>query len=221
MKILIIEDEKNLAEVLKKGLEESSFIADLAFDGEDGLLMAETHSYDAIILDIMLPGIDGFTILSKLRKKRINVPVLVLTVKSGVEDRVKGLNIGADDYLSKPFDFLELLARLRAIVRRNKGEASPVIKIDDLMIDINSQTVKRGGKAIQLTAREYKILEHLVLNRGRIIKRGELVDHIYDIDSELDSNVIDVYINYLRNKIDMGFSKKLIHTVRGVGYILK
>jgi DNA-binding response OmpR family regulator len=221
VKILIVEDEKNLAKILKKGLEEHSFTADLSFDGEEGLYMAETYIYDAVILDIMLPVIDGLTILDRLRKKKIDVPVLLLTARGEIEDRVKGLNTGADDYIVKPFDFSELLARLKAVIRRNKGKASPHITIDDLTIDLNSRTVKRGDMEIKLSAKEYNILEYLALNKGKIIRRTELIEHIYDMNFDLDSNIIDVYINYLRNKIDRGYNKKLIHTVRGVGYILK
>ncbi len=221
MRILIIEDEKSLAKILKKGLEENSFTVDLAFDGEEGLYMAETYPFDAVILDIMLPVMDGLTILDKLRAKNIDVPVLMLTAKGEVEDRVKGLNIGADDYIAKPFDFSELLARLKSVIRRNKGKASSLITINDLTIDMNSHVVKRGEEEIKLSAKEYKILEYLALNRGRIISRTELIEHVYDTDFDLDSNVIDVYINYLRNKIDKGFDKHLIHTLRGAGYILK
>jgi DNA-binding response OmpR family regulator len=221
MKILIIEDEKNLVDILKKGLEENSFIVDSSFDGEEGLYMAETFTYDAIILDIMLPKVDGLTVLDKLRERKIDVPVLLLTARGEVEDRVKGLNIGADDYIVKPFEFSELIARLRAVIRRTKGKATPLIKIDDLIIDTNSGTVKRNDKEIKLSAKEYNILEYLALNKGRIISRTEIIEHIYAMDFDLDSNVIDVYINYLRNKIDRDYSKKLIHTVRGAGYILK
>jgi len=221
MKILIVEDEKNLVKILKKGLEENSFIVDSSLDGEEGLYMAETFSYDAIILDIMLPKVDGITILNKLRERKIDVPVLLLTARVEIEDKVKGLNLGADDYIVKPFEFSELLARLRAIIRRNKGKSSPSIIIDDLIIDINSRTVKRSDKEIKLSAKEYKILEYLALNKGRIVSRTEFTEHIYDMDFDLDSNVIDVYINYLRNKIDKDNSKKLIHTIRGAGYILK
>lgn len=221
MKALIIEDEKNLAEILKKGLEEHSFIVELSFDGEEGLYMAETFDYDAVILDIMLPKLDGLTVLDKLRAKKIDVPVLMLTARGEIGDRVKGLNAGADDYIVKPFEFPELLARLKAVIRRNKGESSPLIEVDGLTININSRTVRRNGREISLSSKEYTILEYLALNKGRIISRIELTEHIYDMDFDLDSNIIDVYINYLRNKIDKGRDRKLIHTVRGAGYILK
>jgi len=221
MKILIIEDEKRLAETLKKGLEENSFAVDLSFDGEEGLYMAETSQYDALLLDIMLPKIDGFTVLNRLREKKNNVPVIMLTARSEIGSRVEGLNKGADDYIAKPFDFSELLARLNAVIRRNKGSASPVIEIDDLIIDINSRNVKRGGDRIDLSSREYVILEYLALNKDRVISRTELSEHVYDMDSDLDSNIINVYINYLRNKIDKGRDKKMIQTVRGAGYIIR
>ncbi|MEW6054393.1 MAG: response regulator transcription factor [Nitrospirota bacterium] len=221
MKILIVEDEKNLVKILKKGLEEHSFIIDCSFDGEEGLYMAETFTYDAIILDIMLPKVDGLTVLDNLRKSKVDVPVLLLTARGSVEDRVRGLNIGADDYIVKPFDFSELLARLKAIIRRTKGKASPLIIIDDLTIDTNARTVRRTDEEIKLSAKEYSILEYLAINKGRIISRTELIEHVYAEDFDLDSNVIDVYINFLRNKIDRNYSKKLIHTVRGAGYILK
>lgn len=221
MKILIIEDERTLAKILKKGFEDHSFIVDVSFDGEEGLYMAETHSFDAVILDIMLPKMDGFTILDRMRSKRIDVPVLLLTAKGDIEDRVKGLNTGADDYVVKPFEFSELLARLKAIIRRNKGNASPQITIDDLKIDTNSKAVSREGRDIKLTAREYKIIEYLALNSGRIVSRTEIIDHIYETDVDLEGSIINVYINYLRNKIDKGFSRKYIHTYRGAGYLLK
>ena len=221
MRILIIEDEENLAKILKKGLEENSFTVSLAFDGEEGLYMAETYPFDAIVLDIMLPVIDGLTILDKLRKKNIDVPVVMLTAKGEVEDRVKGLNKGADDYIAKPFDFTEILARLKAVIRRDKGKTSPIIEIDDLTINMNSHIVKRGNREVKVSAKEYMILEYLALNRGRVISRTELIEHIYDNDSDLDSNVIDVYINYLRKKLDKGFNKQLLQTVRGTGYLLK
>lgn len=221
MKILIIEDEKRLAETLKRGLEENSFAVDLSFDGEEGLYMAETSQYDAVLLDIMLPKLDGFTVLGRLREKKNNVPVIMLTARGEIGSRVKGLNKGADDYIAKPFEFSELLARLNAVIRRNKGSASPLIEIDDLMIDINSRTVTRAGDRIDLSSREYVILEYLALNKDRVISRTELSEHVYDMDSDLDSNIINVYINYLRNKIDKGHDKKMIQTVRGAGYIIR
>lgn len=221
MRILIVEDERHLAKILKKGLEENGFIVDMCHDGEEGLYMAETYPFDAILLDILLPGMDGLTILNRLRAKNIGVPVLMLTAKGELEDRVKGLHTGADDYIVKPFDFQELLARLNAVIRRSNNQASPVISIDDLTINMDLKTVTRSGKDIRLTTKEYSLLEYLFLNSGRVISRPELTEHMYDTDFDLDSNVIDVYINYLRNKIDKDFGRQLIHTVRGAGYVLK
>jgi len=221
MKILIIEDERHLAGILKKGLEEKGFTVDLSHDGEEGLYMAETYSYDAVLLDIILPKIDGLAILKRLRQKGINLPVLMLTAKGEVEDKIHGLDIGADDYVAKPFNFSELVARLKAIIRRSKGKATPHIKIDDLEIDTNLRTVKRSGRDVRLSPTEYRIIEYLALNSGRVISRTELIEHVYDTEFDLDSNVIDVYINYLRNKIDKGFERQLIQTVRGAGYLIK
>jgi len=221
MRLLVIEDEKNLAGIIKKGLEENGFVVELSHDGEEGLYMAETYDFDAVILDIMLPGIDGIEVLRRMREHGNAIPVLMLTARGDVGDRVKGLNLGADDYMPKPFDFAELLARVRAIVRRSSGEASPVVVIDDLEVDMNSHEVTRGDAKINLSANEYRILEYFILNRNRVISRSELIEHVYAADYDLDSNVIDVYINYLRNKIDRGFAGKFIHTVRGAGYIWK
>lgn len=221
MRVLIIEDEKNLARILKKGLEENNFIADVSYDGEEGLYMAETYNFDAVLLDIMLPKLDGFSVLKALREKNITVPILMLTAKGDVEDRIKGLNIGADDYLPKPFDFTELLARLRSVIRRNKGRASALIRMHDLEIDLNAQTARRAGREIKLSSKEFRILEYLALNADRVISRSELIEHVYEMDFDLDSNVIDVYINFLRNKVDRGFERQFIFTVRGSGYVLK
>jgi DNA-binding response OmpR family regulator len=221
MRILVIEDEKRLAAILKKGLEESGFVVDVALDGEDGLFMAETYPYDTVLLDILLPKVDGLTVLKTLRAKKIGVPVLMLTAKGELDDRVRGLNLGADDYLIKPFDFSELLARLNTVIRRSMGKASPIIVIDDLSLDMNAKTVTRSGQEINLSAKEYNLLEYLALNSGRVIGRTELTEHLYDTEFDLDSNVIDVYVNYLRNKIDKGYDRQLIVTVRGAGYILK
>ena len=221
MKILIIEDEKDLAEIIKQGLEENSFSVEMCHDGEEGLFMAENYPYDAVLLDIMLPTMDGFTVLKKLREQKIKVPVLMLTARGEMDDKVKGLDIGADDYLVKPFEFPELISRLKAIIRRNKGEASPLISIGDLTIDINSMAVKRADKEIKLSSREYRILMYLSLNRGRVISREQIAEYIYDPDHDHDSNIIDVYINYLRNKIDKDHADKLIHTIRGEGYVMK
>ena len=221
MKILIVEDEQRLALLLKKGFEENSFVVDLCHDGAEGLYMAETFPYDALILDVMLPEIDGFTLVAKLREKQIETPVLMLTARGEVEDRIRGLTIGADDYLPKPFDFMELLARLTAIIRRNKGRATSVLHVDDLRVDIHAKTAQRNGEPIPLSPKEYAILEYLLLNKGRAISRTEFSEHVYDMNFDLDSNIIDVYINRLRKKIDNGRENKLILTQRGAGYIIR
>jgi DNA-binding response OmpR family regulator len=220
MRLLIIEDERSLATVLKKGFEEHTFIVDLAFDGEDGLFLAENYSYDALILDIGLPEIDGFSLLRTLRRKGIATPVLMLTARRELKDKVAGLELGADDYILKPFDFPELLARVRSTIRRSKGKPSPIITVGDLSIDTNARLVRRGGKDIALSAKEFNYLEYLAINRNRVVSRSELIDHMYDTEYDFESNIVDVYISYLRNKIDKGQDKKLIHTVRGAGYVL-
>lgn len=221
MRVLLVEDEKNLARTIKQGLEEEGFSVDVSHDGEEGCFMAENYPYDVVILDVMLPTIDGFTIIAHLRKHRSEVPVLMLTAKSTVQDRIKGLNTGADDYLPKPFDFDELVARVKALMRRKSGTASPVINVADLEIDLDAREVKRAGQPISLSTKEFNILEYLASRRGKVVSRTELSEHVYDMNFDLDSNVIDVYITYLRRKIDRDFEKKLIHTVRGAGYILK
>ena len=221
MKILIIEDEKKLARLLKQGLEENGFTVDLAHDGADGQYQVENYAYDAVLLDLMLPEVDGLTILASLRNQGSDVPVLIVTARGEVEDRIKGLNLGADDYLAKPFDLDELVARLRALIRRSRGKPSPLLTVGDLSIDTNARTVSRAGINISLSAREYTILAYLALHVGRVVSRTELIEHIYETDYEWDSNVIDVYISYLRTKIDKGFPVPLIHTVRGAGYLLK
>ena len=221
MRILIVEDEKSLADIVKKGLEEEGYTVDVAYNGEDGLYMAENEPSDIIILDIMLPVIDGMTILKKIRKAGIKTPVLMLTAKDTVMDKVSGLDSGADDYLTKPFSFEELLARIRALLRRDSGVKTSIVEIGDLVIDIAAHEVKREGKDILLSPKEYALLEYMAINKNKALSRTSLTEHLYDHDFDLDSNVIDVFINRIRNKIDRGFDKKLIHTVRGAGYILK
>jgi DNA-binding response OmpR family regulator len=221
MRILIVEDEKSLADIIKKGLEEEGYAVDVVYNGEEGLFMAENEPSDLIILDIMLPVIDGITILKKIRKAGIKTPVLMLTAKDTIMDKVSGLDSGADDYLTKPFAFEELLARIRALLRRNTEVKTSVIMIGDLTIDIVTHEVKREGKDILLSAREYALLEYMAINRNKVLSRTALTEHLYDQDFDLDSNVIDVFINRIRNKIDRGYDTKLIHTMRGTGYILK
>lgn len=221
MRILLVEDEKDLANILKKGLIEEGYAVDVAFDGEEGLYMATNYPLDVIVLDIMLPKMDGIEVLSCLRKNEVDTPVLLLTAKDTTGDKITGLDVGADDYLTKPFEFDELLARIRALIRRKGLVKESVIRIDDLVIDTRSHEVTRAGKLIGLSAREYVLLECLAYNKNTVLSRTAIVEHIYDEDFDMDSNVVDVYINYLRNKIDKGFTKKLIHTIRGAGYMLK
>ena len=220
MRIILIEDEKNLSNIIKKGLQEEGYSVDVAYDGEEGLYMAENLPADVIVLDIMLPKLDGLTILKTIRGKSIKTPVILLTAKDAVLDKIKGLDTGADDYLTKPFEFGELLARIRALFRRIGEQKSPVIIIDDLEINTASHKVKRAGKKIDLSPREYAILEYLAYNKDRVLTRIEITEHIYDESFDLDSNIVDVYINYLRTKIDKDSDKKLIHTIRGTGYML-
>ncbi len=221
MRVLIIEDEKTLANLLKEGLEDENYSVDIAYDGESGLFMVEHGQFDIVVLDIMLPKINGVEILKIMRRKKIKTPVLMLTAKGDTEDKVLALNMGADDYLTKPFSFDELMARIKAILRRKFNEASNVVQVDDLRIDLFTHEVKRGDKNIELTSKEYSLLEYLALNKNKLLSRNSIVEHIYNYDFDFDSNVVDVMITRLRKKIDKGFEKKLIHTVRGVGYMIK
>jgi heavy metal response regulator len=221
MRILIVEDEKSLADIIKKGIEEEGYAVDVAYNGEEGLFMAENEPSDLIILDIMLPVIDGMTILKRIRKAGINTPVLMLTAKDTIMDKVSGLDSGADDYLTKPFSFEELLARVRALLRRNTEVKTSLLMIEDLTIDMATHEVKREGKDILLSAREYALLEYMVLNKNKVLSRTALTEHLYNQDFDLDSNVIDVFVNRIRNKIDRDYDIKLIHTVRGAGYMLR
>jgi heavy metal response regulator len=221
MRLLLVEDEKNLAEIIKQGLTEEGYAVDMAHDGEEGLYMAENYPIDVIVLDVMLPKMDGFKVLSTLRKKGLDTPVLMLTARDAVSDKIAGLDKGADDYLTKPFEFGELVARVRALIRRKSEVKESTIRIADLEIDTKSHEVRRGGKEIKLSSREYMLLEYLAYNKDTVLSRTDITEHIYSEEFEMDSNVVDVYINYLRNKIDRGFDKKLIHTVRGAGYMLK
>ncbi|AEE15077.1 two component transcriptional regulator, winged helix family [Thermodesulfobium narugense DSM 14796] len=221
MRLLIVEDEKTLANLIKKGFEEEGYAVDVTYNGEDGLFFAKNNIYDAIVLDIMLPIIDGISLLKELREQNISTPVIILTAKDSVKDKVLGLDSGSDDYLTKPFSFEELLSRVRALIRRRFATSSPIIKISDLVIDTAQKTIKRGNKRIDLSAKEYALLEYLALNKNKVISRTSIIEHLYDEDFDLYSNVIDVFINRIRNKIDKDFDKKLIHTYRGIGYSLK
>ena len=221
MRILVVEDEKKVASFIKKGLEEEYYSVDIALDGKEGSKLAVTEEYDLIILDIMLPYKDGITILKEIRLEKINTPVLMLTAKDGIADKVLGLDSGSDDYLAKPFAFDELLARIRALLRRNSVEKNLLLKVDGLVIDTQSHKIFRNESEIFLTPKEYSILEYLIRNKNKVISRVKLSEHVYDYHFDSDTNVIDVYINKLRNKIDKGFEKQLLHTIRGVGYTIK
>ena len=220
MRLLVIEDYLPLQRSLAKGLREADFAVDTARDGQEGLWYATSNEYDVIILDLMLPGMDGLEILKKIRAKGIQTHILILTAKDTVEDRVAGLNLGADDYLIKPFAFEELLARVRALLRRSYQEKNPSIRIKDLRIDLAKQRLWRGGEEIQLTAREYALLEYLAMRAGETISRSDIWEHVYEFNSSASSNVVDVYIGYLRKKIERPNKPPLIHTVRGRGYRL-
>ncbi|HDL20368.1 MAG TPA: response regulator transcription factor, partial [Nitrospirae bacterium] len=200
MRILIVEDEKALADIVKKGLTEEGYAVDVAYNGEDGLFMAENEPSDLIVLDIMLPIVDGMTILKRIRKAGLKTPVLMLTAKDTVMDKVSGLDSGADDYLTKPFLFEELLARIRALIRRNSEAGTSSVEIGDLIINMATHEVRRCGKAILLSAREYALLEYMAVNRDKVLSRTLLSEHLYDSDFDLDSNIIDVFINRIRNK---------------------
>lgn len=222
MRILIIEDERDLNNVISKHLRKKGYSTDSAYDGEEGLDFLEFGNYDLIILDVMMPRLDGYQFIEKIRENKNFTPVLMLTAKSLVENKVKALDLGADDYLVKPFDFEELLARVRAMIRRNYGNVSNDLKVDDLILNIANKTVSRDNINIELTAKEYSILEYLVQNKNRIITREQIKDNVWGFDYEGESNVIDVLIKNIRKRIDVGSSKKaIIHTKRGVGYVVK
>ena len=221
MRILIAEDERDLNQLIKKRLKDAGYSVDACFDGEevfDYLLCAE---YDALVLDIMMPKMDGITVLKKLRREGNTLPVLLLTARDSIEDRVTGLDAGADDYLIKPFAFEELLARIRVMTRKASGNSTNVFSAADLTMDLNSHTVVRGDVNINLSAKEFEILEYLLRNKGIVLSREKIENHVWDFDYSGGTNVVDVYIRYLRKKIDDNFEPKLIHTVRGCGYVLR
>jgi heavy metal response regulator len=221
MRVLLVEDEKKVASFIKKGLEEHGYAVDYGSDGRSGLIMALDQIHDLVILDINLPEIDGLTVLRQMRAKKVVTPVLLLTVRATIEDKVIGLDTGADDYLAKPFSFEELLARVRALLRRRSETKSPVLKVADLALDPSSRQVFRGGDRIELTSKEFAILEYFIRNSGRVLTRTMIIDHVWDYDFDADTNVVDVYVNYLRKKIDAPYQPKLLHTIRGTGYVLR
>jgi len=218
MRVLLVEDEARLVRSMRKGLSEQSYAVDVASDGGAAIDYASVNPYDAIVLDVMIPPPDGFEVCRRLRGDGVTAPILMLTARDAIDDRVRGLDCGADDYLVKPFDFSELLARLRALIRRGGAKQLPVIEVGDLRIDTRSRRVTRGKRALTLTAKEYALLEYLSTNAGRVIGREELAEHVWNEDFDAFSNLIEVYINRLRRTIDRDHDRKLIHTVRGAGY---
>ena len=221
MRILVAEDERDLNEILCKKLRSEDYCVDGCFDGEEALDYLASVEYDAVILDIMMPKRSGLQVVEQLRRQGDHTPVLFLTARDSIDDRVTGLDAGADDYLVKPFAFDELLARLRVMTRKRGGERSNLFTIDDLTLDIRSKRVERGGVELKLSAKEYALLEYLIRNKGVVLSRIQIEENIWGFDYEGSSNIVDVYIRYLRKKIDDGFSPKLIHTVRGAGYVLR
>jgi len=221
MRILIVEDEKKIASFIKKGLTEKNFVVDIAENGEDGLRLIQSIDYDLLILDVMLPGKDGWSVLSEVRNAGLQTPVIFLTARDGVGDRVKGLELGADDYLVKPFAFSELLARVRAILRRAPEQKPQDLKIADLEINLLNHKVYREGKLIELTKKEFALLSLLAQKQGEVLSRTLIAEQVWDINFDTDTNVVDVAVKRLRLKIDNPFTKKLIHSVRGIGYILE
>ena len=221
MRILVVEDEKKLAGFMKKGLEEEGYALDVAHDGREGLLMALDGVYDLVILDINLPKMDGLSVLQEFRRQKGQTPVLLLTVRAAIEDKVLGLDTGADDYLTKPFSFQELLARIRALMRRPAAAASPLLRVADLTLDPARRVVFRGSEKIDLSTKEFALLDYFMRHPGRVLTRTMIAEHVWDYDFDPMSNIIDVYVTYLRKKIDSGREPKLLHTVRGVGYVLQ
>jgi DNA-binding response OmpR family regulator len=220
MRILVIEDDKAVASFVKKGLESEQYAVDVTGDGEDAQSLIGEASFDLVILDLVLPKIDGLEVLKHIRSRKPSLPVLVLSGRARVEDRVKGLDLGADDYLTKPFSFSELSARVRALLRRGSNTIGIVLRVEDLELDRAERVVRRAGRRIDLTPREFALLEYLMRNAGRSVTRAMIIEHVWNFSFDTMTNVVDVYINYLRKKVDQDFEHKLIHTVRNVGYEL-
>ncbi|MEA2014542.1 MAG: response regulator transcription factor [Thermodesulfobacteriota bacterium] len=222
MRILVVEDDEKIASFISKGLKEAGYAVDVAGDGVDGLHLGITEPYDTAIIDIMLPGLDGLSLIERLRTKGIKTPVIILSARHSVDDRITGLERGGDDYMTKPFSFSELLARIQALIRRAaRLPESSTLRMGDLTIDLLSREVKRGEMPITLASREFALLEYLLRNKGRIISKTSILEHVYDYSFDPQTNVVDVLVCRLRNKIDRDFGTKLIHTVRGMGYVLK
>jgi two-component system OmpR family response regulator len=222
MRVLVVEDDERIASFVSKGLREAGFAVDTAGDGAEGLHLAVTEPYDAAVVDIMLPGLDGLSLIERVREKNIKTPVLILSARRTVDDRVKGLQTGGDDYMTKPFSFSELLARIQALIRRATQTSDPsVLRAGDLTIDLLSREANRGGEPVTLPSREFALLEYLMRNKGRIISKTSILEHVYDYSFDPQTNVVDVLVCRLRNKVDKDFDRKMIHTVRGMGYVLK
>ncbi len=222
MRILVVEDDKKIASFIIKGLKQAGYAADHMSDGQSGLIQAQSVDYDALIIDIMLPQLDGFTLIERLRAKKKFTPCLILSAKSGLDDKLKGFRAGTDDYLTKPFSFSELLARLQALLRRSsRQQQTTTLTVGDLCMDLFTRRVERGSKVIELQPREYSLLEYLMRNSGNVVSKTMIMEHVWDYHFDPETNVVDVLVHRLRNKIDKGFEKKLLHTVRGVGYVLK
>ena len=222
MRILLIEDDLKIASFVLKGLKESGFAVDHAADGEEGLHLAVNEPYDAAVIDIMLPNLDGLTLIEELRRQNVNTPVIILSAKRSVDDRVKGLQRGGDDYLTKPFAFSELLARVQALIRRATGASEPTsLAVGELYMDLLTREVRRGDKKIDLQPREFALLEYLMRNAGRVVSKTLIMEHLWDYSFDPQTNVVDVLVCRLRNKADRDFHEKMIHTIRGIGYVLK
>jgi len=221
MRILLVEDEVKLASFIKRGLVAERYAVDIAKDGRSGLELAQTYQYDMVILDLMLPGMDGSEVLRRIRKENSSVPVLILSARDSVQDKVAHLETGADDYLTKPFAFAELLVRVKALMRRGPVNRASTIRIGDLELDRLSQQVKRAGHRIELTSKEYALLEYLMSNAGRVLSRNMIIEHVWDQSFDGITNIVDVYIRHLRNKVDTGHEPKLLKTVRGFGYSIR
>jgi two-component system OmpR family response regulator len=222
MRLLLVEDDLKIASFVVKGLKEAGFAVDHAVDGEDGLHLALHEPYDAAVVDIMLPKLDGLTLIEKTRKQGVNTPVIILSAKRSVDDRVKGLQAGGDDYLTKPFSFSELLARVQGLIRRATRAAEPAhLKAGDLSMNLLTREVRRGDEKVELQPREFALLEYLMRNEGRVVSKTMILEHVWDYSFDPQTNVVDVLVCRLRNKVDRDFDKKMIHTIRGVGYVLK
>jgi DNA-binding response OmpR family regulator len=222
MRVLVVEDDKKIAAFLADGLKQATYAVDVAPDGTEGLHLATATNYDAAIIDLMLPGLDGLALIERLRTKRIATPVLILSAKRTVDDRVKGLRAGGDDYMTKPFSFSEVLARIEALIRRATRQTQPTsLSAGDLTLDLLSREAKRGDDALPLQPKEFALLEYMLRNQGRIVSKTAILEHVYDYSFDPQTNVVDVLMHRLRSKIDKGFDNKLIHTVRGAGYVLK